>query len=148
MTFLAGGDLIDVLYDQHLQIKNALARVESAVGSDKEAAFAELRSLLHAHEMGEQEIVHPATRDFAGEGDIASALLAEEQDADEALAQLSALGTTDGDFDARFAEFRAAVLAHAEHEEQEEFPALRASLAPEQLVSLGAKLLSADAQAG
>jgi len=144
MTFPADGDLIDMLYDQHQQIKNALMNIEAAAGgAGKETAFTELRSLVHSHESAEREIVHPATRDFAGEGDVASALGAEELEIDEALAQLAGLGTVDGDFDARFAELRAAVLAHIEHEEREEFPALRAALTPEKLVQLGAKLLAA-----
>ena len=148
MTPSINDDAIDVLLTQHQQIKQAFARVAESTGAAKADAFAELQALLRAHELGEQDIIHPATRNLAGEGDVADGRVAEELEADEALAQLAGLGISDGDFDARLAELQAAVLTHAEHEENEEFPALRRALTPEQLGSLGAQLLAAEAQAG
>jgi hemerythrin superfamily protein len=138
MVALAGGNLIDVLMNQHQQIRNTLARVQTRTVPERSIAFDELRTLLRAHEAGEQELVHPATRDFAGEGDIAGARLAEEQAADRALAELVD----------RFAAFRDAVLRHAELEEVEEFPRLRAVLTQERLISMGGRLLAAEAQSG
>jgi hemerythrin superfamily protein len=146
MVTLAGGDLIDVLMNQHQQIRNTLARVQA--GPARSAALDELRLLLRAHEAGEQELVHPATRDFAGEGDIAGARMAEEQAADRALAELVDLGVDHDSFDERFAAFRDSVLRHAELEELEEFPRLRAVLTQERLVSMGGRLLAAEAQSG
>ncbi len=148
MVMLAGGDLIDVLMNQHQQIRNTLSRVRAQSGSARAAAFDELRLLLRAHEAGEQELVHPATRDFAGEGDIAGARLAEEQAADRTLTELVELGVDHTSFDERFAAFHDAVLRHAELEEEEEFPTLRAVLTQERLISLGGRLLAAEGQPG
>ena len=140
-------DVVDVLLSQHEQIKEALAKVPILSGPHKAAAFDRLRALLHAHETAEQEIVHPATRDYAGEGDIAGHRVAEEVGAEAMLARLTDLGSDHADFDAEFMKLHDAVLQHAEREEVEEFPQLRKVLAPDLLVSLAERLRAAEMKA-
>jgi len=119
-------DIVDVLLAEHEHIIEMFARVRAASGDAKKQLFGGLTELLHTHETGEQQIVHPVTRVNADEGrQIAGDRVEEENNADQALAELEALGTGHPQFDAKFEAFHLAVLTHATHEEQEEFPSLR-----------------------
>ncbi|MEY9857841.1 carbon monoxide dehydrogenase subunit G [Catenulispora sp. GAS73] len=119
-------DIVDVLLAQHEHVKETFARVQAASGDAKEQLFGELITLLHTHESGEQQVVHPVTR--AGKHDggdlVAMACIAEERQADQRIAELKKLGTGHPQFDAKIEAFHQAVLAHATHEEQDEFPRL------------------------
>lgn len=121
-----GDDIVDVLLAQHEHIKETFARVQAASDDAKEQLFGELTALLHAHESGEQQVVHPVTRaDKHDGGDlVAMACIAEERQADQRIAELKKLGTGHPQFDAKLEEFHQAVLAHATHEEQDEVPRL------------------------
>ncbi|CAL9325280.1 hypothetical protein [Streptomyces sp. SudanB52_2052] len=48
------------------------------------------------------------------------------------------------EFDVQFAQFEQEVLAHARHEEAEEFPALESGCTPEQRQTMGRRLLTAE----
>jgi hemerythrin superfamily protein len=98
--------------------------------------------MLASHEAGEQTVLHPATRmETVAGAEIAAETVREEGHAARELAALRALGVTHPEFDTRFERFRHEVLAHASHEEGEEFPRLRQSLPPERLDELGATLM-------
>ncbi|SNY25681.1 Hemerythrin HHE cation binding domain-containing protein [Paractinoplanes atraurantiacus] len=117
-------DVIDLLIGQHQQIKALLAEVKSSAGEQRKEAFAELVRLLAVHESAEEQIVHPAARDDAGD-DVVDARLREEDDAKTLLNELYEMGLDAPRFETRFAALETAVLTHAEQEEQTEFPALR-----------------------
>jgi hypothetical protein len=51
------------------------------------------------------------------------------------------------EFDAEFAAFEQSVIDHAEHEEQEEFPAVRAACDEDRLKRMGTKLKAAEKMA-
>lgn len=140
MKILAEGDVIDVLVDQHEQIKRSLTEVETAVGEAKAVAFLELETLLYVHESGEQQVVHPVTREEAGEAGLADALEREERECDAMLAQLRDLDVSHPDFGRTFTGLRKVVLKHVQEEEDEEFPRLRASQSTEALMALGDQL--------
>jgi hypothetical protein len=82
---------------------------------------------MRLHELGEQAVVHPVTRDHTRrDGDVlARACAAEEETARWAILDLRDLGVDHPSFTAKFAAFRQAVLDHAAHEERDEFPLLR-----------------------
>ncbi|MEV7189982.1 hemerythrin domain-containing protein [Kitasatospora sp. NPDC093102] len=133
-------DVIDILLRQHRRIRELLSDVKRSDGEHKKQAFDELRALLAVHETSEQLILRPATRETAGK-QIAEARTREEEDATRALSQLEKMDVSSREFDARFSEFERSVLAHAEQEEREEFPAVRAGRAEEQLEKMGKRLL-------
>lgn len=119
------GDVVDVLIAQHERIKESLDWVKSATGDAKTQLFGALTDLLHAHETGERRVVHPVMRESTLDGRlVADARVEEEGQAAEAIAELKALGVGHPQFDAMFEAFHRAVLAHAIHEEHEEFPRL------------------------
>jgi hypothetical protein len=139
------GDIVDALLAQHEQAKSLLAGVKAASGTEKQTLFQELTAMLKMHETGEQQVVHPALATLGADGDeVAQARLAEEQEADDAIAELTRLGTDHADFDAKFEEFRQAVLEHATREENEEFPRLRKGLTAEKLHAMADEFYTAQ----
>ncbi|MFC7480163.1 hemerythrin domain-containing protein [Luedemannella flava] len=139
------GDVVDVLLAQHDQIKRAMARVPALQGAEKAEAFALVTELLERHERGEQQVVHPATRDDVESGGrIAGDRLTEEANADMVMAEMAEMDVDDPMFDVQFTEFRNAVLAHAEREEMEEFPRLRADIPAEELAKMADDLVEAE----
>ncbi|MEY9904629.1 carbon monoxide dehydrogenase subunit G [Catenulispora sp. MAP12-49] len=120
-----GGDIVQVLMGQHEEIKQAFARLQTATWEARQQLFGELTDLLHTHETGEQQVVHPVIReDATGGRQIAADRIEEEQTADRTLAELKALGVDHPDFGTKLHAFHQAVLAHATAEEEQEFPRL------------------------
>lgn len=141
-------DVIAVLLDQHAQIRRLFTELEQRRGQPRREAFERLVRLLAVHETAEQEVLHPQVRLLVSGGQaIADARLEEERQAKELLAELDQLGPEADDFDQRLDALRAAVLDHAEHEEQEEFPRLRSSQSRAQLEAMGMAVRVAQATA-
>jgi carbon monoxide dehydrogenase subunit G len=126
LTTADQGDIVDVLLAQHEHIKKTFARVQAASGDAKKQLFGGLIDLLHTHETGEQQVVHPVTRGSTPDGPlIAMACIEEERQADKVIAELDALGSDHPQFEIKLEVFHLAVLTHAEREERDEFPRLR-----------------------
>lgn len=119
-------DVVDVLLEQHDEIRRLCAAVERSGGEEKARRFAALVPALRLHERGEQSVVHPATRDCAVAGHlIGTARVVEEQAIERSLEDLEYLGTGHPSFDHLFAALYRAVLDHMTREELDEFPLLR-----------------------
>lgn len=141
-------DVVDLLTHQHQQIKSLFERTMSSAGADREQAFFDLRRTLAVHETAEEEVVHPrARRELTGGEAIVAERLREENDAKKLLAELEALDVDSPEFTEKLTTLRDAVIAHAEHEEREEFGRLEAELADDQLEMMGraARLVEAFA---
>jgi hemerythrin superfamily protein len=139
-------DVIELLLSQHQRMKALFTRVRQSTGEAKQDAFHELTRLLAVHESAEEQVVHPAARDDAGD-DVVEARLEEENAAKRALAELYEMGVDAPGFDERFTAFEAAVLSHAQHEEQEEFPLVRMKTEPATLVRMAGAVRAAEAVA-
>lgn len=125
MTDAAEKDVISLLRDQHQRIRGLFDDVSGASTTEsKQVLFDELRRLLAVHETAEEMVTHPRARMAEGNA-VVDSLLAEEHEAKEMLADLDGMDVSDAGFVAKLATLRTAVLAHAEHEELEEFPLLR-----------------------
>lgn len=141
-------DVVDLLVDQHEQIKRLFAEIPAASGERKRELFHDLVRLLAVHESAEEQVVHPTARRKIDNGDpIVSARLAEESEAKHALANLYDLGVDHPDFDMRLRDFADDVLKHATAEETEEFPQLRAKLRPEELTRMASVVRAAESAA-
>lgn len=136
-------DVVDVLLRQHVRIRELFADVRSAEGEHRQQAFDELRALLAVHETAEEMVVRPATRKAAGD-DVADARNHEEAEASRVLAELEKLDVDSPEFRRMFAGFETAVVAHAEHEEAEEFPRLRRSCSKEDRLAMARALVAAE----
>jgi hemerythrin superfamily protein len=130
-------DLIEDMFDEVLHASDPQAR---------EKPFIELRQLLAVHETAEEMVVHPRLRRELEAGDaIVDALLQEEHAAKEQLSSIENIDITSQKFIDELTKLREAVLAHAEHEESEEFPKLRRELDEVDLKRMGTAVRAAEA---
>ena len=137
------GDVITILLEQHRRIRELFTQVKGAEGERRQQAFDELRVLLAAHETAEEMVLRPVSCTDAGAA-VADARNQEERKAARMLTVLEAMDVSSAEFGRAFAEFEQAVLDHAEHEEQEEFPPVRARESQHTLVGMGAVLRAAE----
>jgi hypothetical protein len=63
------------------------------------------------------------------------------------LERLRSMNIKDSEFDALFAKFSTAVLRHAEHEEKEEHPKLRAGVDADRLKEMADEFMAAEDEA-
>jgi predicted Zn-ribbon and HTH transcriptional regulator len=136
------GDVIAILLEQHRRIRELFTHVKGAEGNRKQQAFDELRVLLAAHETAEEMVLRPVSCKDAGAA-VADARNQEEREATRMLTVLEVMDVSSAEFGRTFAEFEQAVLDHAEHEEQEEFPPARARESQHTLVGMDAMLRAA-----
>ena len=144
MTTAQEQDVVELLLAQHTQIQALFAEVRAAHGDRRQQAFQELVRLLAVHEAAEEQVVHPAARSDAGDA-VVEARLHEEDEAKHALAELYDMGVDAPGFEAKFTALERAVLDHARHEEQEEFPLLRTNSDPARLRRMAGAVRAAEA---
>lgn len=143
-----GGDAIEILLNQHQEIRRRFAAVRMGQGEERRDAFNALRALLAVHETAEQEVLRPVTRaSLPNGGDVADARMREENEAKQMLAHLEEIGPDAPEFSAKLYQLEQAVLAHAEHEEREEFPGVRQARSKSQLETMGKAIRAAEAMA-
>jgi hemerythrin superfamily protein len=139
-------DVIDLLQRQHRVIRELFAGLDTAAGDRRKELFHDLVRLLAVHETAEEMVVHPEIRDLEpAAGPVVEARLGEEHRAKELLTTLQKMGPEADGFDTLLVQLREDVLAHAEHEEKEEFPLLRAHRPPERLRAMAATAKVAEA---
>ncbi|MBX6388500.1 MAG: hemerythrin domain-containing protein [Frankia sp.] len=140
---LPEGDAVRTLLEQHARIRELFQHVSEAEGEHRQQAFDELRALLAVHETAEEMVLRPVTRKVAG-ADLADARNQEEDKATRLLAELEKTDVSSADFDTRLRQLEQEVGQHAEREEQEEFPAVRAGCDEEKLRRLGDSLRAVE----
>jgi hemerythrin superfamily protein len=138
-------DVITLLQRQHQDIRTLFAEVEAATGDERTDAWHRLVRLLSIHETAEEEIVHPAVKRVNGGEPIVDARVAEEHRAKELLSTMDDIGPNAEGFDTLLVQLRDDVLAHADHEEQAEFPLLRKVHDEERLERMGKAVEAAEA---
>lgn len=143
---LPEGDVVRILLEQHARIRDLFAEVKGAQGEQKSQTFNELRALLAVHETAEEMILRPTAKKTAGEAE-AEARNHEEEEATKVLAELEKMDLGSAEFDAKFAAFERSVIDHAEHEEQQEFPAVRQGCGEDHLKGMGSRLQRAEKMA-
>jgi Hemerythrin HHE cation binding domain len=148
MTTAQDQDVVELLLDQHEQIRSLFSQVSMTQGAARREVFEQLVRLLAVHETAEEELVHPTVRRTMESGDqVVESRLHEEDEAKRALAELYDMGVDHADFDARCAELADAVTMHATHEETEEFPYLRQNVPADQLRRMAGAVRAAEATA-
>ena len=130
-------NLIEDMFDEVLHASDPHAR---------EKPFVQLRQLLAVHETAEEMMVHPRVRRELDAGDaIVDARLKEEHEAKQLLSHLEKIDITSEQFIAELTKLRDAVLEHAEHEENDEFPKLQRALDAGALKRMGTAVRVAEA---
>jgi hemerythrin superfamily protein len=127
--------VVALVQRDHRQIEQMLSKVEQATGTARQEAFEDLVRKLAVHETAEEEVVHPLAREVGAE-EIVDEVLHEEDAAKKVLAGLDGVDVTSADFDARFAQIKKDVKAHAQHEEQQEHPRILQNESREKLERL------------
>jgi len=141
-------DVVDVLVEQHRQIKAMLSEFASAPAAERQERFEDIVRLLAVHESAEELVVHPAARDTGDQiKTVVQERLGEEKDAKQMLAELYDLGPDHPEFGGKFTAFAQAVVAHATREEDKEFPALRQGVPDEKRERMARMLKAAEAMA-
>ncbi|MEC3914763.1 hemerythrin domain-containing protein [Nocardia sp. CDC160] len=143
------GDALELLLRQHELIKTLFTQTLDATDpAEREANFRTLRRLLAVHETAEEEIIHPRARTEIEDGaTVVAARLEEEHQAKQQLAEVESLDIDSAEFEKGLAQLREDVVAHAEHEEQDEFSQLRHELEPRQLRAMRRAVEIAEALA-
>ena len=148
MTASQERDVVDLLLDQHNQIKTLFSQMGTAQGAQKRELFEDLVRLLAVHESAEEIVVHPTARRKIGRGEqVVQERKHEEDQAKRDLAELYEMGVEHPEFDTRLAKLADAVVQHASREEAEEFSSLRQSLSAQQLTRMSGAVRAAEATA-
>ena len=125
---MAETDIVDRLLADHADLRRILSEVDTTPPDQLGELFRHLVSELARHEAAEEALVHTAARNASGGEVVAQAVLDEEDQAEKLLADMERMDPTSPEFADAFRRLRADVLAHAEHEERDEFPLLREHL--------------------
>lgn len=148
MTATDQQNVVDLLVDQHQQVKQLANQVKTQSGTAKRDSFEELVRLLAVHEAAEEEVVHPKAKGAIDNGDrIVEERLHEEDEAKHVLAELYRMGVDHPEFDPKFAKLADAVTQHAEQEENQEFRILRERMDQTELVRMSGAVRAAEASA-
>jgi hemerythrin superfamily protein len=141
-------DVVDLLLEQHDEIKSLFSELRQAHGAAKQELFDDLVRLLAVHETAEESVVHPVARRKLEAGEqVVEQRLEEEDRAKKDLADLYDMGVDHPEFDRRLETFSAEVIQHATMEEGEEFLRLRSAIDADQLRRMAAALKAAEAAA-
>jgi iron-sulfur cluster repair protein YtfE (RIC family) len=128
--------IIDALREDHDEVRQMFARLETATGEQRRDLFHQLVGELIRHEVAEEEILRPVSKRDAGE-EIANARIHEESQAEELLKEMESLDTDSPEFAAKLATLRHEVERHAEAEETQEFPKVMQKESVERLEQMG-----------
>ncbi|MCU1495875.1 MAG: hemerythrin protein [Acidimicrobiaceae bacterium] len=141
-------DLVALLKADHKTVEALLAAVDSTAESAIVEYFCKVREELVRHEVAEELVVYPAfRRNVPGADAVADARIAEQSEAEEALARLDKQEDDPAALRSGLVKLRGNVLAHAIREEQEVFPLLESHTGTEELQELGRRYEKALAAA-
>jgi Hemerythrin HHE cation binding domain len=141
-------DVVDLLLEQHDEIKSLLGELQRAEGPVRRELFEDLVRLLAVHETAEETVVHPvARRELEAGEQVVEQRLEEEDRAKKELAELYDLGVDHPEFDRRLERFADEVTQHATREEGEELLRLRGTTDAGRLRRMAGALKAAEAAA-
>jgi hemerythrin superfamily protein len=138
-------NVVNLLKDQHDDIRQLFQAVAESSGEARREAFEPLVRLLAVHETAEEMVVYPTLHNDGEDAKrVADARIEEEDEAKKMLAELEKLEPDSAEFDAKFIAFRTAVEEHAASEEREVFPLLERITDAEELDRMASALELAE----
>jgi hemerythrin superfamily protein len=126
-----GGDPFDALARDHRRILglfDTLERTDESATLRRTVLLFQVKRALMAHALAEEDVVYPLLLDEAHADDVAHCLYREHADMKVRLYELERLPKDDLRWTTGLRALRALIEAHAQHEEETEFPRLRAAL--------------------
>jgi hemerythrin superfamily protein len=127
---------IDLLKQQHKEVKELFQKIEKADPDEKERLFDRLADALAVHAAIEEQHFYPATKDARTE-DLLREAVEEHLSVKRIIADLLEMEPDDAHFDAKITVLKEQVEHHVEEEENELFPKVRKSHSKDELEDLG-----------
>lgn len=131
-------DVVDELTDDHRQAVDLLGRIGSSrdVQERRDLADTVIGEVVR-HSVAEEMYVYPAMREHLPDGrDVTEHDAQEHKELEQVMKKLESAKADDQQFDDLVQEMTAKLRHHADDEENEQFPRLRAELPREKLVEL------------
>jgi hemerythrin superfamily protein len=138
-------DVVDVLTTDHHEVLALIGQIPTAASNESRRDLADTAiSEVVRHAIAEEMYVYPAMREHLPNGDEeVEHDIAEHKELEEVMKRLEGVAADDPQFDALVREFEQKLSHHANDEETEQFPKLRANLPRETLVELAGKVETA-----
>jgi hemerythrin superfamily protein len=143
---LPEGDVVRILLEQHARVRDLFTELTAAPAADRKDLFQELRALLAVHETAEEMVLRPQADDDSWKH-VAEERNQEEREANEVLKELEKLDPRTDAFLEQLTTFQKAVDAHAEAEENEEFPRVLTACDADERRKLGDRLRAVEKMA-
>jgi hemerythrin superfamily protein len=133
-------DAIDFLIRQHREMEKAMSQVLEAREVDRKAAFGRVADHLTIHIESEEQVFYPAVKAQRTE-DILLESLEEHLSLKRLLADLLELEASEQTFEPKFKVLKEQAEHHHKEEEENLFPKVKKSLAPNEREKLGQQML-------
>jgi len=127
---------IELLEQQHKQVKKLFEEIEEAESGEKEELFDEVADALAVHAAIEEQHFYPATKDARTE-ELLHEAVEEHLAAKRIIADLLEMDPEDPQFDAKIKVLKENVEHHVEEEESELFPKVKKVHSKDELEDLG-----------
>jgi hemerythrin superfamily protein len=134
MRAMAGTDPFDALAADHrkvLALIDAMEATGSSARGRRMAMLFQLKRMLAAHALAEEDVIYPMLRDDAQRSEMAGRLYREHADMKIRLFELEHHAADDPAWMTELRGLRALIAEHARQEEDSEFPRLRQALGHE-----------------
>jgi hemerythrin superfamily protein len=128
---------IDLLKQQHDEVKALFKKIEDAEGEEKQELFDQIADALAMHATIEEQHFYPATKDDRTE-ELLHEAVEEHLSVKRIIADMLEMEVSDPQFDAKCKVLQEQVEHHVEEEEGELFPKVRKAHSKEELEDLGA----------
>lgn len=130
-------DLIDLLTEDHRDVRAAFERLESASGATREELLEATITALVQHSVIEEQLLYPLARRMLPDGDEhARHDVTEHAEVERLMKRLERLDAGSPEHDTVQRQWVTSTVAHIEEEERDLFPRLRAACDPEELLRL------------
>lgn len=131
LTARAGGDPFDALARDHrnvLALFDVIERTDDSARLRRATLLFQLKRMLTAHTLAEEDIIYPMLRDDAQREEMATKLYRDHAEMKVRLFELEHQSKNSPAWMSKLRELRQIIEAHARQEEESEFPRLRSIL--------------------
>lgn len=142
MTSTARDDVVDILTKDHHDVLDLIDIIGSSTDTEQRRDLADtVIAEIVRHSVAEEMFVYPAMRKHLDGGDKdVQHDIEEHKQLEKAMKALEGVDAADPEFTRLLSELEQRLRHHASDEEEKQFPRLRASLSPDQLIDLGEKV--------
>ena len=118
-------DVLTFLKQEHDEVKDVFAKLEKASGKQAQSQFEQLRDMLSLHETMEETFLYPRLKEDKRAKDLILESYEEHHVLDVLLGEISQLGPSDEQWQAKIKVLQENTEHHIEEEEGELFPKVR-----------------------